>query len=278
MHQLWEGGDRAMEPHNRHYNVVINSLAKSRQHFAARKAYALLQQMQGTEAAKPDIITYTSVIECFSKSSDPHAAEVSLDLLQQASELYKASGNPKLMPNLRTYTMVILALSKSPVPKNVHTARGLLVELVELYEETKEEVLRPNEYPYNYVLNCAANCMGTTQEKIAAFQISSRTYNDLRKSDLVSPDSFTYAFWFKSCNNLLPEGELRTKCVTFAFEQCKLDGLVTAEVLQRLLAGTPSAVLSTLLDIPPATSPTVYRTMDVDELPPDWSRNAAKRR
>ena len=177
------------------------------------------------------------------------------------------------MPNARTFTMVILALSKSPRPGNVAIAKNLLTRLEDLYEETNDPSLRPNEYPYNYALNCAANCLGTAKEKVVAFQVAAGVYKDITKSTLVRPDSFTYSFWIKCCNNLLPDGDVRTKCVTYAFNQCRTDGLVTAEVLKRLLAGSPVHVLASLLNIPPKTPPAIYRQMTLEDVPPDWSRN-----
>jgi hypothetical protein len=273
MTDLWAKGDKAAEPSNHHYNLVINSLAKSRDHLDARKAYELLLQMQASDRCDPDIISYTSVIECFSKSKDPEAAEISMDLLQQVSDAYEETRDPQIMPNLRTYTMAIQALSTNPTLDNVQKARDLLSRLVELFEETKDAKLRPSAFPYNYVLNCAANCIGTTRDELTAFQIATRTYNDMRKSDVVKPDSFTYAFWFKCCNNLLPEGDLRTKGVTYSFEQCKLDGLVSSETLRRLLAGTPPKVVCKLVGIEPNTPPTIYKRMTIEDLPPGWSRN-----
>ena len=253
-------------------------MAKSSEHHRARKAYELLQKMQASDKVDPDIITYTTVIECFSKSSDPQAAEIAQELLQQASDMYEATNDPKIMPNLRTFTMVILALSRNPRPGSVEKARDLLSQLLDLYEETQDESLRPNEYPFNYVLNCAANSLGNREEKIEAFQIATRTYQEMRKSDMVQPDSYTYAFWFKCCNNLLPMGDLRTKCVSYAFEQCKLDGLVSKEVLKRLVLATHPDILSKLLEVSPKTSPAVFRKMRLDDLPPAWSRNVRRAR
>ena len=273
MQELWEKGDDSLQPESRHFNIVINAMAKSKDYHGARKAYELLQRMQASDTVNPDIITYTSVIECFSKSSDPQAAEISEELLQQALERYESTKDRQMMPNLRTFTMVILALSKSHRTGNVAKARDLLSRLLAWYDETHDESLRPNEYPFNYVLNCAANSLGTQSEKIEAFQIATKTYQEMRKSDMVKPDSYTYAFWFKCCNNLIPMGDLRKKCVSYAFEQCKTDGLVSREVLKRLVMASHPDVLSTLLGVSPKTAPAVFRKMRIEDLPPDWSRN-----
>lgn len=276
MRELGEKGDNAAAPSNRHFNIIINAIAKSRHgnNIDARKAYELLLQMQASKTCNPDIISYTSVIECFSKSIDPDADKISMQLLDEATSIYEETKDPRIMPNLRTYTMAILALSTNPTLKNVGAARDLLIQLIDLYEETNDSQLKPSAYPYNYVLNCAANCLGSPEERLKAFQAAALTYNEMRKSDIVRPDSFTYAFWFKCCNNLLPEGALRSKGLTYAFEECKTEGLVSSETLKRLLAGTPPDVVSILLQLKPKTSPTVYRRFTLDDFPPSWSRNA----
>ena len=277
MYEQGEKGNRAVAPSNRHFNIVINALAKKSKdpNTDARKAYDLLLQMQSSRSCTSDIISYTSVIECFSKSTDPDAAEISMDLLEEATTVYEETGNPHMMPNLRTYTMAILALSANPTITNVGKARALLDRLLELYEETQESKLEPNAFPYNYMLNCAANCIGTEEEKVRAFQIGAQTYNDMRHSKTVKPDSYTYAFWFKCCNNLLPLGEVRTKGITLSFEQCRQEGLVSSETLRRLLAGSPPELVAQLLD-KPQTSPSVYRKLTLDDIPLSWSRNVKR--
>lgn len=272
MHALWASGDTVADPSNRYYNMVINALAKNKNGVDPREAYDLLLQMQASKDCKPDVITYTSVIECFSKSTDLNAPRTSVELLRQAEADYKRTNNPKMMPNMRTYSMAILAANTNPTLENVLQARELLVELLSLYDETGNPDLEPNAFPFNYALNCAANCIGTSEEKVKAFQAAAQTYNDLRKRDSVLPDSYTYGFWFKCCNNLLPDCEIRTKGLTLSFEQCKADGLVSSENLRRLLARTPPDLVRSILDLGPKTLHD-YRQLTLEDLPPDWSRN-----
>ncbi|KAL3925655.1 MAG: hypothetical protein SGILL_000258 [Bacillariaceae sp.] len=274
MHHLWEGGDTSTPPKNVYYNMAINKLAKNRRDVDARKAMSVFRLLQSSKFCAPDIISYTSVIECLSKSKDPSAAEQSLELFNEVLQLYQEKEDAELMPNLRTYTMAILSLTKNPTIENVVQARDLLSQLEERFEETGDPSLKPNTYPYNYVLNCAASCVGNAGEKLKAFHIATQTYNHLRKSEDIEPDSYTYSFWIKGSNSLLPEGELRRKCITLSFEQCQRDGLVNSSVLRRLLAGTPQDVVADLLDLGSTTSPTSYRQLTMEDLPPQWSRNA----
>jgi hypothetical protein len=151
-----------------------------------------------------------------------------------------------------------------------------------MYIETQDSTLKPSEYPYNYVLNCAANTVGSREDKLAAFKVATKTYQDLRSSpDGLSPDSFTYAFWIKACNNLLPhDTELYVKCVTLAFEQCQKEGLVTSEVLTRLQQGGlgPERICQ-LLDVPYSKGkPIVSKNVRIDDLQPSWCRNATTKR
>lgn len=275
MCDLWQRGDKSTLPGNHHFNIVINAFAKSRDGIDPRKAYELLMKMQTFKGCEPDIISYTSAIECFAKSDDPLAADMGMELFQQASNIYEETGREDIMPNLRTYTVAIQALATKPLIENVMRARELLTQMLASFEETGNRNLKPNPYPYNYVLNCAANCIGTQKEKLQSFKVAAQTYNEMRKSSHLKPDSYTYAFWFKACNNLLPEGDIRDKGVKHAFDQCKSDGLVSSETLRRLLGGTPPKLLSKMLDIKPGTSPAVYRRLTIEDFPPDWSRNVA---
>jgi len=273
MHSLWESGDQSLKPATAFYNMAINKIAKSRGIVQPQKALDILSLIELSQFCNPDIITYTTVIECFSKSTDPSAAERSLDLFHEAWQLYQEKEDPKMMPNLRTYTMVILSLSKASTLQNIVKARDLLSQLNDLYHKSQDPRLRPNAYPYNYLLNSAASCIGDAGDKLKAFKIAAQTYNDIRTSDLFPPDSYTYAFWFKVCNNLLPEGNLRRKSVTYSFEQCKKDGMLNKAVLKRLQAGTPNDILSDIFDVNTGTTAASYRKMKLSDFPPSWSRN-----
>jgi hypothetical protein len=274
MHRLWEEGDTSLTPKNIFYNMVINKLAKTTVQTSLQSVMRVFHMLQGSRFCSPDIITYTSVIESLSKSRDATAPERCLELFNEVWQLYQENEDPALKPNLRTYTMVLMSLTKNPTLDNVLQARKILSQLEERYEESNDPQLKPNAYPYNYVLNCAASCVGNAGDKLKAFHVATETYNSMRKSSHIKSDSYTYSFWIKASNNLLPEGELRGKCIALAVEQCKKDGLLNSAVLKRLLARTPPNVLSQVLPPDHETSTASYRKLTVDDLPPQWSRNA----
>jgi hypothetical protein len=275
MEHLASLGDETVPLSNRNFNVVINAYAKSTNRLAAQKAHALLDRLRTSNRVQPDVVSYTSVMECYSKSTEPNASDVAMELLQELQTKYETARDPSLMPNLRTFTMAILSLARCPKLGNAQKARGLLTQLNNLYNTTQNELLKPSAYPYNYVLNCAANTVGTNDDKIAAFQIAAKTYQEMRATEFIKADSYTYAFWLKACNNLLPAStDLYQKFVVLAFEECQKDGLVNQEVLTRLQQGKLSKeVLCKVLKVKPPYQANVV----VEDVPPSWSRNAMRR-
>jgi Pentatricopeptide repeat domain len=259
MHRMWEAGDDSIKPANAYYNMAINKIAKSNNAVHPQRALGILRLLQTSQFCNPDIISYTSVIECFSKSKQSDAAKTSVNLFEEVREIYLKLKDPTIMPNSRTYTMVILSLTKNPTLQSVVKSRELLDELHDRYAATHDPNLRPSAYPYNYVLNSAASCVGDARDKLDAFQIAATTFNELRKSDFAEPDSYTYCFWFKACISLLPESEFKEKAISCSFECAKKEGLVSDEVLRRLRG------LGNMTDLEPNTT--------LRHLPPSWSRN-----
>ena len=146
MHNLWEAGDTSLKPVTAFYNMGINKIAKSMGSINPRKALEVLNLIELSQFCDPDIISYTTVIECFSKSKDPSAAEQSLEIFYEAWQIYQEKEDKEMMPNLRTYTMVILSLSKKPTLENIVKGRNLLAQLNDLYSKNKDPRLRPNTY------------------------------------------------------------------------------------------------------------------------------------
>lgn len=217
-------------------------------------------------------------MESLSTSSSQHACEQALALLRDVTRTFDATKRPNMMPNVRIFSMAILTLSRNQ--GSVVEARNLLTELVNLYEETGHEDLRPNAYPYNYVIDCAANSKSKSQDdKTRYFLIATKTYREMHNSNYVEPDSFTYLFWLKCCNNLLDDTSLRAKCVRYAFDQCKEKGLVTNDFLKRLYQGSPLSLVNELLDVECSgqEGPHERTSFRIADLPLAWSRNALRK-
>lgn len=255
--QWFENFDKSTEPHNRVYNLVLDSYAKWGD---AKPALELLQHMKGLPHGDchPDIISYTTVMECLAKSKLVNAPDLALDLLEELKETYRNSKKMTHRPNLRTYTMVIQTLASAQ--GYVQKAYELLEELEEAYEKTQHPSLQLNTYPYNYVLNCAANAMS---DKMQAFAIATKTYKRLGECR----DSYSYAFWLKCGNNLL-DPVLRAKVTRQAFQEAKARGLVNDPILHRLFQGSPPELVEELLE-----GVSSQASVTIKDLPREWSCN-----
>ena len=96
MESKYLAGDLDLKPNTFTYNAVINSLAKSGEPGAARKAERVLQNMVniykagGTNDVKPTTIHFNAVLDAFAKSGDGRdAAERAESILEWMDDLFK---------------------------------------------------------------------------------------------------------------------------------------------------------------------------------------------
>jgi len=88
---------------------------------------------------KPDSIFYTSVIDAYAKSDDVHAAERSVELLNEMITLYE-NGDEGTKPNTKTFCSVITALGRSKMYGAADTAQKLLDDCERMYAFGNEDV------------------------------------------------------------------------------------------------------------------------------------------
>ncbi len=292
-------------PNVKHYSLVLKAHAKTKSAGGARKALALLSEMERIysnaniieegdgryerkDAAKPDLVCYSIVIDAFVHSGLPEASDVALRLLRAVETKYKG-GDKSMKPNTRVYTAVILSLVKSPYSRdgsksgknsrNSQKAWSILVQM-------KKSGVRPNSFTYNYIINCASQAPSHDEEgQRIAFDIAIRAFQELRKSsqsedytgteEECHPDSFTYAFMLKACANLLPYGSLRTKVISQTFRECCRTGYLNDAVLHRLRKSVSAEEYYDMIDLP---LPKYFdyqseKEIKTHDLPESWSRS-----
>lgn len=107
--------------------TVINSLIKSskRTRGAPIQAEAIIQKMDENEdyAFKPDTITYTSLIKCWSESGRPKAASRAEEIIELLHRRYD-EGHDECKPDSMAYNVALNAIAKSGVPRSAERAEG----------------------------------------------------------------------------------------------------------------------------------------------------------
>ncbi|KAL3780526.1 hypothetical protein HJC23_004513 [Cyclotella cryptica] len=314
-------------PNVKHYSAVLKAHAKTKSAGGAKKALALLSEMETfyananvipndvkecydedtatkyhietREAAKPDLICYGIVMDAFANSRLPEAGAISYRLLGALESKYE-SGDFSMKPNTRIYTAVIQSLIHSqfvgsigdlkdaPAHRWINNAQVAM----HILERMKNNNVSPNSFTYNYIINCAAECKSDkSSEARASFEVAVRAFQELRCLGCdneaenmhrdACPDSFTYAFMMKACNNLLPIGSsLHTKTLTHTFRECCRRGYLNNAVLDRLYNGLSCEKhFFEIIGTSPSQSSSGRRkefSFDIQDLPQSWSRNVKK--
>jgi len=144
-----------LEPDRVVYNAVLNALAKSQQPDAIAKVEDVLAMMESSrdENLRPDIITYATVIDCFTK-----CGEMSL---QRADELLRfvegtfRSGDETLKPNAVFYSAILQAWAKTSTAEGAEKAEDLLQRNIALYAQGNDYA-KPHTIVYNAVMDAIA--------------------------------------------------------------------------------------------------------------------------
>ena len=147
-----------LEPDTAIYNGYLNALAKSYEPNAADKAEEILTMMQTSpdEYLRPDIVTYSTVIDCHTK-----CGSVSITADQRADELLRfvegsyRSGDVSLKPNAVFYSAILQAWAKTATAKGAEYAENLLRRNLALYEEGYDYA-KPHTIMYNAVMDAIA--------------------------------------------------------------------------------------------------------------------------
>jgi hypothetical protein len=246
------------------------------------------------DTAKPDLICYSIVIDAFTNSRLPEAGIVSYRLLGALESKYNA-GDFSMKPNTRIYSAVIQSLIHSEFIGKFSDCKdaddqqwinNAQVAMYILETKMRRSGVHPNAFTYNYIMNCAAECQcHKLTEARASFEVAVRAFQQLRslsseESGETSPDSFTYAFMLKACNNHLPKGSsLRIKTLKHTFEECCRTGNLNNAVLNRLYNGVSSdGEFSDLTGIALPSYKAHDFSLDISNLnlPLAWSRNVVK--
>jgi pentatricopeptide repeat protein len=158
-------------PDDRSYNILLSAYAKARDGPAAERLLELmchqwqLQQdrvrksdelslghEQSLEMIRPDVVSLTTVISAWARSSSPDAASRAQALLNRMSD---SSNALSVRPDLMTLNTVLLCWSRSSTQDSPDRCLALLQQIKDLYA-TGELKSPPNSFSYAPVINTYA--------------------------------------------------------------------------------------------------------------------------
>jgi len=280
-----------IQPDTSIYNALLNCWAKDGRP-ATRKAESVLERMEqayridGNDSLRPNVVTYTTVIDILSKSPNPNlAAERALQMLDSMEDAYLTTTNDDttdtttptnpttspptpnrshhaIRPNVYTYTAVISCYARSRLEDKAVHALALVRRMEERFRGGNEGA-RPNAVAYNNVLNACAYTTGGPKAIETAFRIACVAFDEIRSSDYLDPTHVTYGTYLSVCGNLMPESGERDALVEAVFKRCRREGLCSEMVLDNLWAAASERLRVELLD----------GVEDGSKIPKRWYRN-----
>ena len=115
------------------------------------------QYIAGDEAVKPDIKSFNSCINAWSRTGGPGAGLRAEQLLDRIEALYEDTEDDDIKPNQITYASVIHAHAKSFKKGCGEFAEAILDHMEELYEDDGVVEARPNPIAFSAVLQAWKN-------------------------------------------------------------------------------------------------------------------------
>lgn len=198
---------RGMKVDQRTFNWLIDAWAFSGELDAAEQAHALIRRMEDlqkrsesspsstsssstSQGIRPDVRSYTKVINAISRSGRIDAGEVAEKILKRMEKLYETGENMSVKPNTYTYTGVIEAYANSGAHGAAHEA-ARICELMETKFDEGDLDVKPTARSFNAVINAwaksgeegaaqrAENCLDRMEELYEAgnVDVKPNTYN-----------------------------------------------------------------------------------------------------
>jgi hypothetical protein len=296
------------------YNACIHAWARCGSKESGRKAEAILRRMKEQAArakssdvdyininqsyAEPNIRTYSSVIDAWSRSKNPTAPRRAQAILDEMEKIYEETGDRTIQPNTVTYSTVINAHAKSKdMDTKAAAALKVLKRMQHVYSSGENDLAKPTIVTYNSVLNACATTYGVissernhhesvseieesdkSESQSLALNIVKDLYKDLTcPESYIKPDHFTYGTVLKACANLMSPGDDDAiRFIREVFDQCCKGGQVSFGVCFQLRQAAPLDLYREL--IPTDAIDESNGHFIIDSMPYRWRKNVKEKR
>ena len=277
-----ETGDRDFEPAAEVGNAVIAAWARAVHRFdSTDRALAALEKL--TAFAKPDIISYNSVLSAYSKAGMGHkamemlkwleskfednASDLQPDIIsynsvlaalakgreagatEQAEELLEKmealarAGKRQVKPNKISYTTVIDAWSHSGIPGQEMRAYKLVARMIKSFEEGDLSI-KPDVFVFSVLIKTCARVNGTQSENRQALKMAFDAMKALEKTDFGPPNHVAFLALMRAVNRLSSSESERRKLLSSVFQRCATGGHVSKQVMYEIEGSGLESMLS----------------------------------
>ncbi|VEU40737.1 unnamed protein product [Pseudo-nitzschia multistriata] len=258
---------KGLIPNTITYNSILHAIAVGNECDRALKAEDIVQRMKQRheekgEDCQPDVYTYQSLIQAWSRTSLPGAPQKAEQILQFMDD-ESSSGKKnchRLAPNAYCFTTVIHTWARSSEKHRARKAYQLLNVMTRRYHDAKRnferkntkrtksmyKALEPNVKTFTSVLNACAR-PASDSEKADAFAIAQLTMAELSVGTYGKPNFLSFAAYLSVCGTALEVGPERDAEVQRTFENCVKAGEVAQIVLEKLHSAASPELLHELI-------------------------------
>lgn len=174
---------RGMKVDMKTFHFLMDAWAFSGEDDAAEQAAALLSKMEqlfvestnhqlnhdhtnnNVSIIRPDVRSYTKVINAISRTASPQAGQWAEDILEKMMHLYQSGINPAAKPNTYTYTAVVEAHANSGVSGSAQSAEAICDYMCQQYMHNEQD---PDVAPTARIFNAAINAYAKSDDADAA--------------------------------------------------------------------------------------------------------------
>jgi len=187
------------------YNALLNAWSKSRSPDAPQRVESILREMiesyhAGNRDVRPDVVSFTTVIDTLAKSGQRGSGQRGLELLEEMEAMAMAAASSgdgdgdgdddlSLRPNVFSYSACINAFAKSPDEDAPERAEELLTAMKDRYEKGDWR-LRPTVVMYNSIIN-AYGRSGSAERATAILDRMEKSVEE--GGEEVEPDALSWS-------------------------------------------------------------------------------------
>jgi pentatricopeptide repeat protein len=195
MHKCAMEGDANVRPDRTSMTTVINAIISTvqRNRMAPIQAERIIELMESNkdESLRPDVVTYTSLIKCWSESGKLRAPDRAEEIINTLHERYDMGYN-ECKPDTMVYNVAMNAIAKSGVNNAPERAEALLNRMLDRYYAGDTD-LTPTTQSFSTTILAWAR-MNDRRGAIKAEELL-QTMHDLEDAGVgnVSPNTICYS-------------------------------------------------------------------------------------
>ncbi|KAL7488348.1 hypothetical protein ACHAW6_013913 [Cyclotella cf. meneghiniana] len=265
--------DKSILPDRVTYTALLQVLANSGKADSIVLAEKWFNEMKsrymnGDDSMRPNKMTYTAMINCWSNRPEEAPERVERILAEMEEDYERGLMDSK--PDAFVYGAIIKAWSRSRSEDKAIRAWNLYTRMKTKYESGDIE-MKPNDV---IITSIIFTCGHSTSNQIArtnALKVLIECISEIRSNDCITPSSMTFSTMLNAVKYIVPADETRRPISSSIFQLCCRDGQLDNSVLDTLQRVQPELYANLPVGVQ-------QRLFELEEhgIPSKWTRNVNK--